>query len=126
RAQRHVPSNDAVAAPIVATYIRQMHRPTFPFTYTGGLAEQFRHQRIRVRPDGQCMGVIPIGGDDMILGAASANGANGHCFLTNVKVQKAAYLAELVEFGTFLFKSTNQYHLPVPVEKRRFFHSVLL
>ena len=73
-----------------------MHRATLALADACRLAQQLGHQALRVGTDDEGVGVVAVGGDDMVLWAAGGDRADGRRFLTDVEMQEAADFAQLV------------------------------
>ena len=113
QAQRSLARNDAVAAPEILVRSEEMHRAAFAFRATGLLAEHFRHAFVHAHAYGERVTVVSIGRDEMVVGAAERNGADGYRFLADVKMQKASHFAGAVIFQARLLETADANHLGV-------------
>ena len=66
-AEWRLSGDDSVSAPIVFVWCEKVHRATFAFGAPGVFAIHFRHTFIHRHTDGQCVAVVAIRGDDVVV-----------------------------------------------------------
>lgn len=105
--------DDAVAAPVVFGGFEIVHRTALPFRAAGGFAKEFGHALIHTHADRESVGVVAIGGDDVVVFAEEGDGADSDGFLTDVEVEEAGHFAALVVLERNLFESPDAAHQSV-------------
>ena len=90
-AERRLPADDAVAAPVVFVRREEVHRAALALRAAGGLAKQFGHALVHGHSDCESMAVATVGGDDVIVVAHERYASYGHGFLAIVEMQEAAH-----------------------------------
>jgi hypothetical protein len=90
-----------------------MHRAAFPLTQARAAAEKLRHDRFRIRATSQAVTVVPVGGEDIVIGPQRINRADGYGLLTNIEMTEAADLPESVHLRSPLLEAADQQHLSV-------------
>src|SRR5207248_11035687 len=94
--QRHMGRHNGVSTVHVMFFIKEMHRTAQPAGTAGIFAEKFRHTGIGAGTAGQSVGMIAIGGDDVIVETRGRDGAGHDCFLADVQMTKTADFLSLI------------------------------
>ena len=108
--------DDPVATPVVFGGFEIVHRTALPFRAAGGFSEEFGHALVHTHADGESVGVVAIGGDDVVVFAEERDGADGDGFLTDVEVEEAGHFAALVVLERNLFESPDAAHQSVEAD----------
>ena len=108
-AERGLAGDDAVAAPVVLVGGEEVHRSALALrAAAAGLPNSSAMHSFMLMPTARRVAVVAVGGDDVVVLAAQADGADGDGFLADVEVQEAAHLAALVLAATpFLFETAD-------------------
>jgi hypothetical protein len=110
--QRHVRAHDGMSTVHVMFLVEKMHRTSQAAGTAGIFAEQFRHTGIGAGTAGQSVGMIAIGGDDIIVKSDRRDGTCYNRFLTDVKMTKTADFLSLILLAGALFKAPDEQHQP--------------
>ena len=92
-AERDVPADDAVAAHQPVLDIEQVHRAALALDQAGALAIELGHHLVGVAAEQEGVGVVAVGGDDLVAFLEGVEKAGGDRFLPDVEVEVAADLA---------------------------------
>ncbi len=109
-AERHLAADDAVAAPVVAGGVEEMHRAALALGAAGHLAVELRHERVQLHADRDGVAVVAVGGDDVVVLAHQRAAADGHRLLADVEMQEAADLLGLVGAQAALLEPADAHH----------------
>src|SRR5690606_3346826 len=82
---------------------------------TGRLAEKLGHHAARGHPARQCLAVLAVGANDVVVGTQRRDGADRHGLLADVQVAEAADLANRICLARALLEAADQQHHPEPV-----------
>src|SRR5436853_515913 len=74
------------------------------------VARPLRHHRARAHSASDCLAVIAVGGDYVIIGSDHRHHASRDRFLTDVQVAETADLSERVGLGAALLEATLEEH----------------
>src|SRR5207253_3380407 len=110
--QRDVRSHNGVSTVHVMFLVEKMHRTTEPARTTSIFAEKFCHAGVGTGSADQGVGMIAIGGDDVIVETCGRDGAGHDCFLTDVKMTEAADFLRLILLAGALFETPDEQHQP--------------
>src|SRR6185437_8311964 len=91
--------------------VEQVHRAAFAFRTAGRFAIQLGHHSFGRYALGDCLSMLAITGDNVIVTTKRGYGPDPNCFLADVQMTEAANLSNAVRFGALLFKTPNQQHL---------------
>ena len=114
--ERRLAGDDAVATPEILVGCEEMHGAALAFGATGLLAEHFSHALIHAHADSECVAVVTVSGDEMVVCATEGNGPYGDSFLADVEVEEAGHFAAVVVFQRCLFESPDANHLGVELD----------
>src|SRR5207253_6836997 len=92
--------------------VKKMHRTTEPAGTTGIFSEEFRHTGIGAGSADQGVGMVAIGGDEVIVEPNSRDRAGHDRLLADVKMTKAADFLGLILLAGALFKTPDEQHQP--------------
>src|SRR5580700_8395545 len=87
-----------------------MHRAAQAARTTRLFSKKLGHARVRARPARECVAMIAVSGDDVIVRSHGCDRSCDDRFLANVKVTKAADLLRLILLTRALFKAADQQH----------------
>ncbi len=87
-----------------------MHRSAEPAGAAGHFAEKFRHTGVGARPTGEGMGVIAIGGDEVIVRPGGGDGAGHDRLLPDVEMAEAADFLRLILLAGALLEAADEQH----------------
>src|SRR5205807_9843215 len=90
--------------------VEKMHRTAEPLRTAVRFSEKFRHARVRANAARESVTVIAISGNDVIILAHGRDRAGDDCFLTDVKMTKAADLLRLILLARAFLKTPDQQH----------------
>ena len=110
RPQGHVRADDRVTAIHVVGLVEVMHRPAEPARTAGRFAKKLCHAGVRARSASECVGVIAIRRNDVIIRPGGRDRAGHDRFLSDIKMTKAADLLRLILLARALLKAANQQH----------------
>jgi hypothetical protein len=110
-ADRNAATGDAVGAEVADGEVGHVLRPALATAVTGGLAEQLRHQPVRVAAFGEEVPMAAVGADDQIVRLQRQASADGNRFLPNVRVRGPADAAVTDQLEHALFKGARQREL---------------
>jgi hypothetical protein len=105
-----VAADDPMAAQEVVLAAEQVHRAALAARDAIGAAEQLGHDGAGGYAAGDRLGVVAVGGDDVVIVAERGNRARAGRLLADVQMAEAADLAEGVGFGASLLESALQEH----------------
>ena len=80
-AERDVPADDAVAAHESVLDVEQVHRAALALDQPGALAIELGHHLVRGGPEQQGMGMVAVGGDDLVARLLGVEETGGDRFL---------------------------------------------
>src|SRR5439155_19393514 len=106
-----VPTYNGMAPIHVIGTIEKMHGPAQASRASGRLAQEFSHAGGKTGASSNDMGVIAVGGDDVIVLARCSQGSNCNGFLADIEVTKPSNFLLLVSLRRTLFKTPNEKHL---------------
>ena len=91
-AERDVPADDAVATPEPVLDVEQVHRAALALDQAGALAVQLGHHLVGVAAEEERVGVVPVGGDDLVCLLVEREKSGGDGFLATVEMEIPADL----------------------------------
>ena len=100
-----------MTAPVILVRRKEMHRAALAFRAARGLAVKLRHALIHTHAGSERMSMIAISGDDMIVVPQKRNRSHRDRFLADIKMEKSAHLALVVELQGGLLETPDADHL---------------
>ena len=94
-----------------------MHGAALALRYAGSAAREFGKHQPRRRAAGNGVSVAAIAGDEGVVGANGPVDADGHRFLPDVEVAKAADQPQTVHLASFFLEAAQQQHTAVAVKQ---------
>lgn len=95
--ERGLAANDSVASPVVLVGREVVHGTAFSLGAAGRLALEFGHALVHGHADGEGVPVVAVGGYEVIVVSHERCAAGDYGLLADVKVEKSADLALLVD-----------------------------
>jgi hypothetical protein len=111
--QRGMASDDAVASHKTTLGVKDVHGAAIPLRGTGAFAVELGHHRAGFGAAYQRVGMVAVGGDDIVIRAGGKHRANGHRFLANIEMAEASDFLLSVALGGSLFKTPTEQHRTV-------------
>ena len=103
-------ADDAVPAEEVQVAVEEVHRAALAARAAVHAPEELGHDRARRHAAGECLAVVAVGGDDVVVGAEHREHARGDRLLPDVEVAEAADLPERVRLADLLLEATLEEH----------------
>jgi hypothetical protein len=99
-----------VTAIHVIFFVEEMHRTAEPTRATGFLAKKLGHAGIGAGTARECVRVVAIRRDDVIVVAHRRNRTRHHSFLPDVEMTEPADLLRLILLARAFLETTDQQH----------------
>jgi hypothetical protein len=106
-----LPADDGIPSHEVDLGSKQVHRAPLPLAQTSRLAEQLSHHPFWVSPTHDRLGVLAVGGEDVIVFVQGSGSTGRNGFLAAVEMQKAGDVSLGLLFRTGFFKFPTKHHL---------------
>ena len=90
--------------------IKEVHGTAKSSRTSGFFSEKFGHAGVRARSARQCVGVVAIGSNDVIVRPRGRYSADDDGLLTDVKMAETANLLRLILLTGAFFKTPDQQH----------------
>src|SRR5215216_4049301 len=113
-----MPTHYAVAAPQPVLDVEQVHRAALALHQTRALAIQLGHHLVRVTAEEERVGMVPVGGDDLVRLLVKREKPGGNRFLPAIEVKVATDLSLPEAALRGIFEEADRVHLPVEIERR--------
>ena len=113
RADRHLRSDNAVAAVEIFLSREHVHRAALAARIAAPASGQLRHDTACRHAHGQHMTVVTIAGDHLVAFFQRHLDAGNNRFLTDIKVAKPANETHAIKLTGFLFEAPYQQHLAI-------------
>ena len=118
RGEREVAPDDPVAAHEALLRVEHVHRAAAALAHAVLAAEQLGHDVVRVRPARERVAVGAVGGDQVVVVAHRAHGADDGGLLADREVQEAADLRLGVHLARALLEAADERHRLEPLAGR--------
>ena len=103
-----------------------MHRAAEALGCARAFAEQLGDDFLGPHPLRVRVGVLAVGGEDVVIRAQRRDRSDRHGFLPDVQVQESSELAHRVRLGQRLFHAPDRQHLAVVLEQLTFLDTACL
>jgi hypothetical protein len=110
RRERDVTAHDSVSAKKVRVRVEHVHRAALAKRTSVLPPEELRHDRTGCHPARECLTVVAIGGDDVVVRAQHAQRARAHRLLANVQMAEAADLAQRIRLSDAFLEAALEEH----------------
>jgi hypothetical protein len=100
-------------APVVLVRREEVHRAPLPFRASRRLSEKLGHALIHAHADRECVTMVAVGGDHVIIIAEQRAGADRDRLLPDVKMQEATHrtFVVLILVERLLLEAANSHHV---------------
>ena len=113
-----MPADDAVATPQPVLDIEQVHRAALALHQTRALAVQLGHHLVGVAAEEEGVGVVPVGGDDLVSLLVKREEPGGDRFLPAIEMEVTTDLPLPEAALRGILEEADGVHLPIEIERR--------
>ena len=114
---RELAADNGIAPHEVEVRVEEVHGAPLPLADAGRLAEQLRHHPPRLGAADDGLGMLPVGGEDVVVPVQRRGGADRHRLLAAVEVEKTGDVPLGVLLGARLLEFAAEHHLLVQLQQ---------
>jgi len=110
-------ADNGVAAHEGQIRVKEVHGTALALADSGGLAKQFGHDPLRVGAPNNGLGVLAVGGQNVIITMQTGGSSDSHRFLPAVKMEKTGDVPLGILFGTRFLELAAESHLLIKFQQ---------